>query len=144
MAGLQETARALYTAHGRTATRYGIVGVSGYLLSIGLFAAQVATGVSPYAAVPLGFVVNTMWNFTLNRRWSFPTSGRPVGEELSRFWVVALATLAGNYGVLWLLHDAAGLPAVVSQALAILIIVPIGYLGQRYWAFATAQTPAQR
>lgn len=129
------SARALYAEHGGAVVRYGIVGLSGYLLSIGLFAAQVAAGVPPYAAVPLGFVVNTMWNFTLNRRWSFAPSGRPLREELSRFWVVALLTLAANYVVLWLLHDAAGIAAVPSQALAILIIVPIGYLGQRYWAF---------
>jgi dolichol-phosphate mannosyltransferase len=137
-ARLHESARALYAEHGGTAIRYGIVGVSGYLLSIALFAAQVAAGVSPYAAVPLGFVINTMWNFTLNRRWSFPASGRPLADELKRFCVVALTTLAGNYIVLWLLHDVAGIASVPSQALAILIIVPIGYLGQRYWAFGAA------
>lgn len=134
-AKLQESARALYAEHGGVATRYAIVGLSGYLLSILLFAGQVSIGVSPYAAVPLGFVVNTMWNFTLNRYWSFPASGKSIGDELRRFWVVAIVTLAANYLVLYLLHDVAGLASVPSQALAILIIVPIGYLGQRYWAF---------
>lgn len=129
---------AVIREHGTVATRYAIVGLSGYVLSIVLFAAQVAAGVSPYAAVPLGFVVNTMWNFTLNRRWSFPASGQPLSSELRRFWVVAIATLAGNYLVLYLLHDVAGLPAVLSQAIAIVVIVPIGYLGQRYWAFGAA------
>jgi putative flippase GtrA len=129
---------ALIQEHGGSAPRYAVVGLSGYLLSILLFAAQISAGVSPYAAVPLGFVVNTVWNFTLNRLWSFPKSGQTLGSELRRFWVLAVATLVGNYVALYFLHDVAGLASVPSQALAIVLITPLGYLGQRYWAFGTA------
>jgi putative flippase GtrA len=133
--------RALADEHGTAILRYGIVGLTGYALSIGLFALQVEIGVSPYAAVPLGFVVNSLYNFVLNRHWSFGPSGRPIGVELARFWVVAFATLAVNYAVLYLLHDVAGIAAVPSQAAAILVAVPVGYLGQRYWSFGDYASP---
>lgn len=120
----------------RSGVRYVIVGLSGYLLSVGVFAALLAAGASPYLAVPPGFAANFAWNFTLNRLWTFAGGTSSWGRDLSRFSVVGLATLIANYAVLALLHDVLGLPPVAAQALAILAIVPLGYAGQRFWAFA--------
>ena len=130
-ASLADTVR----EHGGPALRYGVVGLSGYAISVALFAAQIGAGVLTYAAVPAGFVVNSLWNFTLNRRWSFPGSGGSWQGDLARFALIALGSLAANYMVLFGLHDGAGLPPVPSQALSILAVIPLGYLGQRYWAF---------
>lgn len=130
------TATNLARDHGGAGLRYGIVGLSGYALSVVVFAALVHAGLSPYAAVVPGFVANAAWNFTLNRLWSFPGSSSPWGHDLRRFLAVAFATLTANYIVLGFLHDVVGMTPVLAQALAILTVVPIGYIGQRYWAFA--------
>lgn len=118
--------------------RYVIVGAAGYALAMGIFAAELALGVSPFAAVPLPFVANGLFNFWLNRVWSFPASGRPVRSELSRFGVVAGASLIVNYGVFYLLLEVAGMPPLPAQALAIIVATPVGFIGNKVWSFGAA------
>lgn len=125
--------------HREEVLRFLIVGGCGYVLAMALYALEIALGVSAYAAVPPVFVFNGLFNFTLNRLWTFPRSGRPVHHELGRFAIVAAASLAVNYGTLYLLHDAAGMAAVPAQALAILAAVPVGFLGNKFFSFGTAR-----
>src|SRR4051794_30508546 len=100
----------LVREHGVAGVRYVLVGLSGYALSLAVFAVLVGAGVSPYAAVPPGFIANGAWNFVLNRLWSFPGTRNPWHRDLGRFTIVALATLAANYLLLALLHGMLGLP----------------------------------
>jgi putative flippase GtrA len=116
-------------------TRYVIVGACGYLLAMALYAVEIAAGVDAYVAVPPVFVANGLFNFFLNRHWSFPRSGLPLRTELGRFCVVAVGSLAVNYTSLYLLHGVAGLPPVPAQALAIVIATPVGFLGNKLWSF---------
>ena len=116
-------------------TRYVIVGACGYVLAMALYAAEIAAGVDPYVAVPPVFVANGLFNFFLNRLWSFPPSGLLLRTELGRFCVVALGSLVVNYASLYVLHDVAGNPPVPAQALAIVIATPVGFLGNKLWSF---------
>jgi putative flippase GtrA len=118
--------------------RFLIVGGCGYVLAMAIYSGQIAAGVSTYAAVPAAFILNGLFNFTLNRLWTFPPSGRPVTSELGRFCAVAALSMIVNYGALYLLHDGAGLAAVPAQALAIIIATPVGFLGNKLWSFGAA------
>ena len=118
--------------------RYIIVGGCGYVLAMALYATEIAVGVSAYAAVPVAFVANGIFNFVLNRAWSFPASGLPVRTELLRFSGVAAASLVANYSVFYVLHGAAGMSPVPAQALTIVLVTPIGFLGNKLWSFRAA------
>jgi dolichol-phosphate mannosyltransferase len=115
--------------------RFGIVGALGYVLAMAVYAAQIALGVSAYAAVPAAFVLNGLFNFTLNKLWTFPPSGRALGAELVRFWVVGAGSLVVNYCALYVLHDVAGIAPVPAQAAAIVAATPVGFLGNKLWSF---------
>jgi putative flippase GtrA len=116
--------------------RYLVVGGCGYVLALSLYAAQIAAGVTPFAAVPLAFVANGLFNFFVNRRWSFAPSLRSLGSELSRFGIVAIASLAVNYTMLYLLHEIAGITPVLAQAMAITVATPVGFAGNKLWSFS--------
>ena len=73
--------------------RFLVVGACGYLLAVTLYAIEIAVGISAYAAVPPVFVANGLFNFFLNRHWSFPGSGQPLSTELARFAVIAVGSL---------------------------------------------------
>lgn len=105
------------------------------MLAMAVYSAEIAVGVSAYAAVLPAFVLNGVFNFVANRAWSFPQSGLTVPTELRRFLVVAAVTLASNYAALHLMHDVAGLAAVPAQAIAIVLVAPIGFLGNKLWSF---------
>lgn len=124
--------------------RFLVVGACGYVLAMALYAGEIAIGISPYAAVPPVFVANGLFNFTLNRHWSFPRSGRRVHDELGRFAIVAAVSLVVNYSVLFLLYGVAGVAAVPAQAVAILVATPVGFLGNKFFSFARPRSEAAR
>jgi putative flippase GtrA len=115
--------------------RFVIVGACGYLLAMAIYSVEIAAGVSAYAAVPAAFVINGLFNFSLNRRWTFPPSGRSVQSELARFCAVAVLSMVVNYAALYALHDGADLAAIPAQALAIIVATPVGFLGNKLWSF---------
>jgi putative flippase GtrA len=118
--------------------RYVLVGGCGYVLAMAIYAGEIAAGVPAFAAVIPAFVLNGLFNFIMNRWWSFPASRRAIGEELLRFGVVALASLAANVAVFFGLHVLVGLAAVPAQALTIVIVVPFGFFGNKLWTFDAA------
>jgi len=124
--------------HREELLRFLLVGGCGYVLAMLLYAGEIAIGVSAYAAVPPVFVANGLFNFTLNRHWSFPRSGRRIHDELGRFAIVAAVSLLVNYAALYLLHGVGDVPAVPAQALAVVVATPVGFLGNKLFSFAQA------
>ena len=118
------------------AIRFLIVGASGYMLAVLLFAVLIELEVSPYVAVPPVFVLNGAYNFTLYRLWAFPRSRRNVGGETARFVTVAGLSLLVNYAALFVFFDLVDLDAVVAQAIAIAVAAPVGFFGNKFWTFA--------
>jgi putative flippase GtrA len=51
-----------------------------------------------------------------------------------RFFVVALVSLAANLAVLKVLIDL-GTPKVRAQAIAIVLVTPLNFLGNKLWSF---------
>jgi putative flippase GtrA len=125
--------------HAEQLVRYVAVGGAGYVLAMAIYSLEIVLGVSAYVAIWPAFVANGVFNFVLNRAWSFPSSGLPVRTEALRFCTVAAMTLVANYAVFYLLHGVAGLPPVPAQALTIVLVTPIGFLGNKLWSFR-AQT----
>lgn len=115
--------------------RYLIIGGAGYVLAVAAYALLLAVGTPPYAAVIVVFVLNGAFNFLAMRAWAFPASGRRVHSELTRYCGVAAISLAINYSSFALLYSVVGIPALVSQALAIVIAAPVGFLANRMWSF---------
>ncbi len=135
MSTLRERILSPPRSHREELLRFFAVGGTGYVLALAMYAGEIELGMSPYLAVPAVFVLNGLFNFTLNRYWSFPRSGRPVSEELGRFAIVALGSLCVNYLALFILHDLIGMAPVPAQALAVLIAAPAGFLGQKLFSF---------
>jgi putative flippase GtrA len=115
--------------------RYLIIGGMGYVLAVGAYAVLLAIDTPPYAAVIAVFVLNGMFNFLAMRAWAFPASGRRVHSEVARFCAVAGASLVINYSSFAVLYSVLGVPALIAQALAIIIAAPAGFLANRRWSF---------
>jgi putative flippase GtrA len=121
------------------ATRYLVVAGCGYLLAVGAAAVLVTIGVAPYADVITVFILNGLFNFAMVRAWAFPPSGRRPAHDLRRFCVVAGVSLGINYGSFALLYSVIDFPSIVSQAAAIAIAAPFGFLANRLWSFRSVE-----
>lgn len=117
--------------------RFGVVGASGYVVNLGVFALAVhGAGLGYAPAAVLAFLVAVTNNFALNRRWTFRVRhGRP-HFQAARFLVVSVATFLVTLGVLTVLVEVARLAEVPAQAIAIVCGLPLNFLGQKLWSFA--------
>ena len=85
----------------------------------------------------LAFLAGVTNNFLLNRRWTFRVSHGHRGHQALRFLAVSLAAFAVSLLVLTGLVELAGLPEILAQAIAVVAGLPVNFLGQKLWSFAS-------
>jgi dolichol-phosphate mannosyltransferase len=116
--------------------RFAIVGASGYVINLALFAFCVHALALGYAlSAVLSFVVAVFNNFWWNRHWTFAARDGHAGFQAARFFLVCIGALGLNLAVLAALVDGAGLAKVPAQAIAVLCATPVSFLGNKLWTF---------
>jgi putative flippase GtrA len=113
--------------------KFGIVGASGYVVNLGIYAALL--GIGAHKAAVVSFVVAAGWNYWWNRHWTFARQKGNFAYQGMRFFVVALLGLVVNQLWLVLFLDVMGLGKIVSQAIAIILVMPLNFLGNKLWSF---------
>jgi dolichol-phosphate mannosyltransferase len=128
------TVRALRAPHNwLQLAKFGLVGLSGYVVNLVVYAALL--GIGAHKAALVSFIVSASNNYWWNRHWTFSDQKGHFAQQGLRFFVVALAALAVNQ--LWLLVflDWLGWGKIVSQAIAIVLVMPLNFLGNKLWSF---------
>ena len=119
--------------------RFGVVGASGYVVNIVVFAiAYHALGGHHTIAASIAFVVALGNNFLWNRLWTFPAATGPAHHQAARFVTVSLVAFAVSLAILNALI-AAGVAAVGAQAIAVLCAMPLNFAGNKLWTFSTTR-----
>jgi putative flippase GtrA len=117
--------------------KFGLVGGSGYLINLGVFAVLVGSlGVHHLAAAVGAFCVAVTNNFLWNRYWTFAAGDGHAGFQAARFFAVSLASLGLNLVVLEALIASGGFGDLAAQAIAVAVAMPFNFLGNRLWTFA--------
>lgn len=115
--------------------QFCVVGASGYLVNLAVFSVLVHVASVHYlAAAVCSFAVAVTSNYTWNRLWTFRRQRGHVAMQGVKFLVVSLAALAANLGVLAALVEL-GVPEVPAQAIAIVVVTPLSFLGNKLWSF---------
>ena len=55
--------------------------------------------------------------------------------ELARFFIVSLVGLAFNLVLLELFVTSVGMPDLAAQALAVALVTPVNFVGNKLWSF---------
>jgi dolichol-phosphate mannosyltransferase len=113
--------------------KFGIVGASGYVVNLGIFAALVGWGA--HVAAAISFVIAAANNYWWNRHWTFVHQKAHIGAQGARFFIVSLAAFAVNQLWLVLFIDLLHWRKVASQAVAIVLVTPLNFLGNKLWSF---------
>jgi putative flippase GtrA len=113
--------------------KFGIVGASGYLVNLVVYAALL--GIGAHKAALVSFVVSAANNYWWNRHWTFADSRGHFAYQGMRFFVVSAAALLVNQFWLFVFLDWLGMGKIVSQALAIVLVMPLNFLGNKLWSF---------
>jgi putative flippase GtrA len=156
--------------------RFGLVGASGVIVN--LLALNAAEAIGPYyedvwldlpgtdfnvrwnhVFATFAFFVANLWNFQLNRGWTF-RSGKHASwiEEYVPFVLVGLFALALNLLILTVLlhqHSPVSLPESVfdgtsplrnrltwGNLIAIVIVTPVSFVTNKLWTFSSVRDQA--
>ena len=116
--------------------KFGFVGASGYVVNLAVFALLVHFADLHHIAAAIGaFVVAVTNNFWWNRHWTFAAGEGHAGFQAARFFVVSLVGLAINLVLLELFISSFDLPELAAQALAVALVTPVNFIGNKLWTF---------
>jgi dolichol-phosphate mannosyltransferase len=115
--------------------KFCVVGATGYVVNLAVYTLLLRGADLHYAPAAVGsFLVAVTNNYAWNRLWTFRGQRGHVVFQGLRFLVVSTMALGANLLVLYLLIDA-GLGEVLAQALAIMIVTPVNFVGNKLWSF---------
>jgi putative flippase GtrA len=128
--------RALRARHNwEQLAKFCAVGASGYVVNLGVYSLLLNSADLHYvAAATVSFVVAATNNYTWNRVWTFRGQRGHVVYQGMRFFAVSAAAYMANIGVLSSLI-AFGLGKIVAQAIAIVLVTPLNFVGNKLWSF---------
>ena len=113
--------------------KFGVVGATGYVINLAVFASLLGWGA--HVAAAISFIVAAASNYWWNRHWTFAGQKGSFALQGVRFYVVSIAAFAVNQLWLTVFLDWLHLGKVVSQALAIILVTPLNFLGNKLWSF---------
>jgi dolichol-phosphate mannosyltransferase len=117
--------------------KFGLVGGSGYLVNLAVFAVLSGNlGLHHTIAAIGAFSVAVSSNFFWNRHWTFGAGEGHAGFQAARFFAVSLGALLINLVALEALVAGAELGDLSAQAIAVALAMPFNFLGNKLWTFA--------
>ena len=120
--------------------KFCVVGVTGYAVNLVVFASLVQGFSFHYIpAAMASFLVAVTNNYLWNRQWTFRGQRGHVGAQGARFLVVSLLALGANLLCLHILIGF-GLGKFVAQAIAIVVVTPVNFIGNKLWSFRVHRT----
>jgi putative flippase GtrA len=116
--------------------QFGLVGASGYVLNLVVFALLVkAAGVHHIPAAVGAFCVAVSNNFLWNRHWTFDAAHGHAGFQAARFFAVSIGGLAINLVALEILIEVVEAPKIPAQAVAVGMAMPFNFICNKIWTF---------
>jgi dolichol-phosphate mannosyltransferase len=117
--------------------KFGLVGGSGYVINLAVFALLSGDlGVHHVLAALGAFCVAVSSNFLWNRHWTFAAADGHAGFQAARFFAVSVGALLVNLVALEALLLNTSLGALPAQAIAVAVAMPFNFLGNKLWTFA--------
>jgi dolichol-phosphate mannosyltransferase len=115
--------------------KFCTVGATGYVVNLAVYTALLHwAGLHYLAAAACSFVVAVTNNYTWNRLWTFRGQRGHFAYQGLRFLIVSLAALGANLICLRILV-ALGAGKIVGQAIAIVLVTPLNFVGNKLWSF---------
>ncbi|MDX6409817.1 MAG: hypothetical protein QOE13_2888 [Gaiellaceae bacterium] len=115
--------------------KFCAVGVSGYVVNLIVYVVLLDGANLHYRLAASGsFLVAVTNNYLWNRLWTFRKDRGHFGHQGLRFLVVSAIVYLGNLAILTVLVEL-GLGKIVAQAIAIVLVTPANFIGNKLWSF---------
>lgn len=128
----------------RTFIKFALVGISGVIVNLGMFAFLLYFGMNKYLASPIAIEVSIITNFFFNNYWTFRwrKSRDRIRIKGLKFNIVSLLSLSVSYSTFLVLSFMLpNFPPYIHQLLGIIPGMLINYFMNSYWTFKHAPEP---
>ena len=116
--------------------KFCVVGGSGYVINLAVYTALLKwAGLHYLGAAVVSFCVAVSNNYWWNRHWTFSGQRGHFAYQGVRFVVVSVVALVANLIILRVLVGF-GVDKVLAQAIAIVLVTPLNFVGNKLWSFA--------
>ena len=113
--------------------KFGAVGLSGYAINLVVY--TLVLGLGAHVAASISFVVSAASNYWWNRHWTFAGQKGSFATQGMRFYVVSFVAFGVNQLWLAVFLDWLGWGKRISEVVAILLVMPLNFLGNKLWSF---------
>jgi putative flippase GtrA len=115
--------------------KFCVVGGSGYVVNLAVYTLLLrGVGLHYLLAAVGSFLVAVTNNYLWNRVWTFRRQRGHLAYQGMRFLVVAVLALSANLVLLKALVSL-GVGKIVAQAIAIVLVTPLNFVGNKLWSF---------
>ncbi len=115
--------------------KFCVVGATGYGVNLLVYTALLDGADLHYRLAATGsFLVAVTNNYLWNRLWTFRHRRGHFAHQGLRFLIVSAIVYVGNLAILTVLVEL-GLGKIVSQAIAIVLVTPANFVGNKLWSF---------
>jgi putative flippase GtrA len=115
--------------------KFCTVGATGYVINLAVFSVLVLGAEWHHLlAATVSFLVAVTNNYLWNRVWTFRGQRGHVAYQGIRFLIVAVCALAANLVILDVLISL-GLDKIPAQAIAVILVTPLNFVGNKLWSF---------
>jgi putative flippase GtrA len=116
--------------------RFCVVGAIGYGVNLVVYTLLLQGADMHYLlAATCSFLVAVTNNYMWNRHWTFRGQRGHVAYQGLRFLVVSTVALVANLVILRLLVQEFDTGKVLAQAIAIVLVTPLNFVGNKLWSF---------
>jgi putative flippase GtrA len=115
--------------------KFAVVGAVGYVINLAVYHTLLHHGLHYLAAATCSFLVAVTSNYAWNRIWTFRAQRGHIGIQGIRFFLVSLAALGANLVILDLFVGLGGLDKFYANAIAIVLVMPLNFVGNKLWSF---------
>jgi putative flippase GtrA len=116
--------------------RFCVVGAIGYGVNLVVYTLLLHGADMHYLlAATCSFLVAVTNNYVWNRHWTFRGQRGHVAYQGLRFLVVSTVALVANLVILRLLVQEFDTGKVLAQAIAIVLVTPLNFVGNKLWSF---------
>jgi putative flippase GtrA len=116
--------------------RFCAVGAIGYAVNLVVYTLLLHGADLHYLlAATCSFLVAVTNNYTWNRHWTFRGQRGHVAYQGLRFLVVSTVALLANLVILRVLVQEFDTGKVLAQAIAIVLVTPLNFVGNKLWSF---------
>jgi len=115
--------------------KFFIVGCSSVLIDMALLIVlKEKFNFSPTLAIATNQIFVVIYNFLLNKHWSFETKKMPI-QQFSRYVILVIFNYLTSIDLMYLFYDIFGINYKIVRLFSIALLFVINFIFYKYWVY---------